>query len=286
MLAAKFCGVKIRIHTVAGLPLMVEKGFTYQLLKFIERITYAAATEVWPNSNSLLGFILAEKLTRPGKLRIIGRGSTNGIDINRFSKESLDEKILSDIRIQINYSAEKNYLLCIGRLVVDKGIVELVNVFKQLYETDPSVKLILVGGFENTLDPLPVNTLNEIETTGSIIHIPWTDHVEYYMHLARYFVFPSHREGFPNVLLQAGAMDLPVICSHITGNIDIVTHHETGLIFEAANEEQMLSELRHALAHPQQMEAMAKRLQQIIREDYRQENIWQNILAAYKTLVN
>ena len=84
MLAAKFCGVKIRIHTVAGLPLMVEKGFTYQLLKFIERITYAAATEVWPNSNSLLGFILAEKLTRPGKLRIIGRGSTNGIDINRF----------------------------------------------------------------------------------------------------------------------------------------------------------------------------------------------------------
>jgi len=209
MLAARWCGVKLRIHTVAGLPLMVEKGFTYHLLKFISE----------------------EKLTSPAKLRIIGKGSTNGIDIRRFNKETLDEKIISETRGLINYTSQNKYLLCIGRLVADKGIVELVNVFKQLQENNSTLKLILVGGYEPALDPLPPGTLQEIETNESIIHINWTNHVEYYMHLADLFVFPSHREGFPNVLLQAGAMELPIICSHITGNIDIVTNNETGLIF-------------------------------------------------------
>ena len=286
MMAAKLCGVKMRIHTVAGLPLMVEKGFKYQLLKFIEKLTYAAANQVWPNSNSLLNFITTKKLVKPVKLRIIGKGSTNGIDIKRFNKDALDEKMLTEIKEEINHSAQNKYLLCICRLVVDKGIVELVNAFKQLQKTDSSVKLILVGGYETTLDPLPRATLHEIETNNAIIHVNWSNNVEYYMRLADYFVFPSHREGFPNVLLQAGAMELPVICSHITGNIDIITNNETGLIFDCSNEQQILSLLQYAIVHPQHMQIMAKKLQQIIREDYRQENIWQNILTAYKSLVN
>ena len=286
MLAAKLCGVKIRIHTVAGLPLMVERGFKYRLLKFIEKITYASASQVWPNSNSLLRFISEKKLVDAAKLRIIRKGSTNGIDINRFNKDTLDEKVVTEIKNQLNYSSQNKYLLCIGRLVVDKGIVELVNVFVQLQKNDPSLKLILVGGYEPLLDPLPVNTLQQIETNNAIIHINWSNNVEYYMHLANYFVFPSHREGFPNVLLQAGAMELPVICSRITGNIDIITDNETGLIFEPGNEQQMLSLLQYAMAHAQDMQAMAKKLQQIVREDYRRENIWQNILTAYKSLVN
>jgi len=106
------------------------------------------------------------------------------------------------------------------------------------------------------------------------------------MHLADLFVFPSHREGFPNVLLQAGAMELPIICSHIAGNIDIVANNETGLIFEQGNEQQMLKLILHALTHEQQMELMAKKLKENIKENYLQENIWQNMLEAYKSLVN
>lgn len=286
MLAAKICGVRTRIHTVAGLPMMVEKGLKYQVLKFVEKLTYASASEVWPNSNSLKHFIQEKGLCKPAKLKMIGKGSTNGIDLNRFSKRDLDEKIISNIKTELNYSPEKTYLLCIGRLVADKGVVELVNVFVQLQKKDRSVILLLVGGFEPDLDPLPAATLLEIETNSSIVHISWTDHVEYYMHLAHYFVFPSHREGFPNVLLQAGAMELPVICSQITGNIDIVTNNETGLIFECGNEQQILKLLEYALAHPQHMNIMAKQLQSRIQESYRQENIWQNMLAAYQSLVN
>lgn len=286
MLAAKICGVRTRIHTVAGLPLMVEKGFKYQVLKFSEKLTYSSAGQVWPNSNSLMQFIREKKLCRPEKLRMIGKGSTNGIDLSRFSKQALDEKIISNVKKELNYSPEIIYLLCIGRLVADKGVVELVNVFEQLQKKNTSLKLVLVGTFETSLDPLPAATLHEIETNPSIIHITWTNHVEYYMQLAHYFVFPSHREGFPNVLLQAGAMELPVICSQITGNIDIVTHNETGLVFESGDEHQLLKLLEYALAHSQHMKTMAKQLQSEISENYRQENIWQNMLAAYKSLVN
>jgi glycosyltransferase involved in cell wall biosynthesis len=286
MLAAKLCGVKVRIHTVAGLPLMVEKGVKYRLLKFIEKLTYAAANQVWPNSNSLMQFIRRQKLCKAAKLNIISKGSTNGIDVDRFSKESLDENLIREIRQQLGYTEQHTYLLCIGRLVKDKGIVELVQVFKQLQISDENLRLILVGEFEALLDPLPQDTLNEITDNPAIIHINWSNHVEYFMHLADFFVFPSHREGFPNVLLQAGAMGLPVICSQITGNIDIVTNNETGLIFESGNEQQLHKLLQYALLHPKHMQTMTKKLQQQVRSNYRRENIWQNMLEAYKTLVN
>jgi glycosyltransferase involved in cell wall biosynthesis len=286
MMAAKLCGIKVRIHTVAGLPLMVEKGFKYQLLKFIEKLTYSSAGQVWPNSNSLLQFIVKNKLCQTSKLSIIAKGSTNGIPLNRFCKESLDEKITEEIKGAINYSPQNTYLLCIGRLVVDKGIAELVQVFTQLQKTNDDLILILVGEYETSLDPLPAETLREIQINPSIIHINWTNQVEYYMHIADFFIFPSHREGFPNVLLQAGAMGLPVICSHITGNIDIVTNNETGLIFDSGNEQQMLKLLQYALLHPQHMQTMAKKLQQEIKENYPQENIWQKIMEAYKSSVN
>jgi glycosyltransferase involved in cell wall biosynthesis len=286
MLAAKLCGVKIRIHTVAGMPLMVEKGFKLWLLSSIEKLTYSAANHVWPNSRSLYNYIVEHQFTSQKKLQIISKGSTNGINIARFSKNALDEKIVTEIKNSIHYSSEFIYLLCIGRLVADKGIVELVHVFTALQKKQPRLKLILVGDFENSLDPLPQDILEQIQTNHNIIHISWTQQVEYYMHIAHLFVFPSHREGFPNVLLQAGAMELPIICSRIPGNVDIVIHRQTGLIFETANETDMEAQVQYALAEPLHMQLMAVGLQQIIDMDYRRENIWQNILATYNSLLH
>ncbi|HQW84443.1 MAG TPA: glycosyltransferase family 4 protein [Ferruginibacter sp.] len=286
MVAARICAVKCRIHTVAGLPMMVEKGNKYRLLKFIEKVTYAAASQVWPNSQSLMQFILNNKLCLPGKIKVIGNGSTNGVNTNRFSRNKLDVKILDNIIEEINHSTENKYLLCIGRLVVDKGIIELVNVFTQLQKDNENLILILAGEYETELDPLPKATLQEIKINPSIIHINWTNYVEYYMYLSDIFIFPSHREGFPNVLLQAGAMQLPVICSRIAGNIDIVTDKMTGLIFDCGNEQQLLQQVEYAIEKPLQVQRMAMQLQTEIKENYQQEVIWQNILCAYKKLVN
>ena len=286
MLAARICFVKVRIHTVAGLPLMVEKGGKLALLTFIEKLTYASANQVWPNSNSLKKYIASHKLTRPGKLSVIASGSTNGIDLNRFNVQSLSPDIIKEVKNQILFSEENIYLLCIGRLVLDKGIVELVNAFIQLHKKNSALKLILVGDFEEVLDPLPEAILKEIETNKSIIHIRWTNQVAYFMAVANLFIFPSHREGFPNVLLQAGAMQLPIICSEIPGNIDIVENKKTGLIFEVANTAQLSSCVEHALTHMPEMKAMALTLHNYIIENFRRENIWNSILMKYHSLLN
>jgi glycosyltransferase involved in cell wall biosynthesis len=286
MLASKISGVKVRIHTVAGLPLMVEKGFKFQLLKFIEKLTYASANHVWPNSFSLLNYIEERKLTKEQKLKVISKGSSNGIDLSRFSIANFNLDILSEVKKSIDYNADNIYLLSIGRLVKDKGIIELVETFKSLQFNQQNIKLVLVGKFEMELDPLPTNILEEIKTNANIIHIDWTAYVEYYISLATLFVFPSHREGFPNVLLQSGALGTPIICSSIAGNVDIVEDDNTGLCFEVGNIMQMEKQITFALNNPDRMKGMAEKLKNSIFKFYDREIIWNAILQEYKTLMH
>ena len=286
MLAAKVCGIKLRIHTVAGMPLAVETGFKLKLLKFIEKLTYAAANHVWPNSFSLLSFITENKFTSSKKLKVISKGSSNGIDLNRFSKSNFNESILKSVKDSIQYNSLNIYLLCIGRLVKDKGIVELVDSFKNIEKNNTKVKLILVGVFEEQLDPLPVKTINEIKTNPNIIHIDWSNHVEYYISLANMFIFPSHREGFPNVLLQSGAICTPIICSKIAGNVDIVENNITGLMFDIGNQIQLENQINFALQNGDLMKNMANTLKENIYNNFGKEKIWQSILQEYKMLLN
>lgn len=286
MLAAWFCNIKVRIHTVAGLPMMVEKGFKYQLLKFIEKLTYSAATQVWPNSNSLKKYIEQHHLANPAKIFVISKGSSNGINLKRFNKSLLEEVVIAETKKSINFSIEYIYLLCVGRLVADKGVVEVVKAFIELQKENAALKLILVGDYEETLDPLPKYVLDEIKTNQAIIHIRWTDYVEYYMALAHIFIFPSHREGFPNVLLQAASMELPIICSNITGNIDIVEHNKTGLIFEPGKTDQITDAVKYALVNKDTLKTMAANLYSQVTENYNREIIWKNILEKYQSLLN
>lgn len=286
MLAAKFAKVPVRIHTVAGLPLMATTGTKRKLLLFIEKLTYWGAQHVWPNSYSLKTIIEENKLAPTNKLNIIGKGSTNGIDLKRFSKNVLQQDILEEVKQSINFNDRNCYLLCVGRLVADKGIEELVTAFVRLQPLYRNLKLVLVGQLEQELDPLPENIINQIQRNGDIKHIAWSEYVEYYMSIANFFVFPSHREGFPNVLLQAGAMELPIICSKIEGNVDIVSHKKTGLIFEKGNVTEMVELIKNSVEGTVNSLQMAITLRQEIETFYSNGFIWAELANTYEVLLN
>ncbi len=283
MLAARSAGIKVRIHTVGGLPLIIETGFKRKLLMLTEKLTYFGATEVWPNSRSMMNFIIDRKLAKAEKLAVIDNGSTNGIDLKKFSKKNLNEGIKTKIKETLP-QLNGLIILCVGRMVKDKGIEELVTVFEELQKQYP-LQLILIGPFERHLDPLSSQTLDIIINNPAINHISWSDSIEYYMDLADIFIHPSHREGFPNVILQAGAMHLPVICSNIPGNADIIQNEKTGLMFKAKNENDLYAKLKFAIENREKTEKIANALFEEVTQLYSRKRIHEVILNTYNCLL-
>jgi len=285
MLAAKLAGVKIRIHTIAGLRFVTTKGFSRRVLIFMEKLTGKAATHVWPNSFSLEEYIKENKLVRPAKLEVIGWGSSNGIKLSRYSPAAIEEEKLQDTKKLIQYDPSLIYFLSVGRIVHDKGMDELLNAFVRLYSINPAVRLLLVGAFEDEVDPVSDTTRQLINTHPAVIMAGWSDAVEYFMPLSFALVHPSHREGFPNVLLQAGAMGCPVICSRIDGNIDIVKHQQTGLIFEVKNEDELYSQLKYALDNPAILQQYAITLRRQIEQYFDQPIVHSLLHKKYMELL-
>jgi glycosyltransferase involved in cell wall biosynthesis len=285
MLAAKFAGIKIRIHTIAGLRFMTSEGLGRKILMNMEKLTAWAATHVWPNSFSLLKYIRDNKLVPDKKMEVIGLGSSNGINLSRFSPAVLDTEKLKKIKEKIGYDEKLIYLLCVGRIVKDKGIDELVKAFEKAYKNNNELRLILVGEFEDELDPVGNEVRDILQTHSGIILTGWSESVEYYMHFSFALVHPSYREGFPNVLLQAGAMGCSVICSRIEGNIDIVEHQKTGLLFTVKDEADLLQQLEYGLANKDILKEYSRALRAKIEEYFNQPALHRLIHKRYLELL-
>ncbi|HAS60590.1 MAG TPA: glycosyltransferase family 1 protein, partial [Algoriphagus sp.] len=203
MIAANLAGVKIRIHTLAGIPAMAAEGQKKGLLESAEKWTYSNATEVWPNSHGLKNFVIEKELCSERKLKVIGSGSSNGVDLAKYNRSALKENHLVAATMRILPGEDDFLILAVGRLVKDKGIEELVRAFLASKIVSSS-KLVLLGSFEQDLNPLSPEIIQTIQDHPRIVQIDWSDHVAHYMALADVLVHASHREGFPNVLLEAG----------------------------------------------------------------------------------
>ncbi len=285
MVAAKMAGVKVRIHTLAGIPYMVMQGRKKGLMENVERWTFNAATEVWPNSESLKAFVESEGLCAPEKLRIIGKGSSNGVDLTKFNRSPLKENHLVAATMRIKPGDDEFIILSVGRLVKDKGIEELVKAFLESKITQKS-KLVLLGTFEQELNPLSPSTIQIIHDHPNIVQINWTDHVAHYMALSDVLVHASHREGFPNVLLEAGAMQLPIICSDIIGNKDLITQQKTGLIFPVKNIEVLKEALEFSFVKREIMAEMAQNLYHEISNRFSRTQMHQEIFTNYQRVLS
>lgn len=285
MVAAKLAGVPVRIHTLAGLPLISRSKTQQTLLSLIEKTTFRLANEVWPNAYSLKDYIIRKKLVNEKKVNVIGNGSSNGVDLEQFSRSNLQENHLVAATMRIKPGENEFVYLAVGRMVKDKGIAELVEAFIHSKIVSRS-KLVLLGDFEQDLNPLERKTINQISDHPKIVHVPWSDHVAHYMALCDVLVHPSHREGFPNVLLEAGAMCCPVICSDIEGNKEIATHKKTALIYPVGRAEVLQEALEFAFVKRAEMQGFAEKLHEKVVSGYDRKSMHNSILKAYNRMLN
>ena len=284
MMAAKLAGVKIRLHTVAGLPLMEATGNKRKVLNFVEKLTYSCATKVYPNSQGLYDFILKEKLGKADKIEVIGNGSSNGIDVNHFDPALFSDEANQTLKQQLGISKDDFVFVFVGRLVKDKGINELINAFKTLQLSNPQpLKLLLVGPLEQDLDPLPQDVLDEIEKNENIISVGFQKDVRPYFAVSNCLAFPSYREGFPNVVLQALAMGIPTLVSNINGCNEIVKENYNGLIFPPKDESSLLDSMEKILKNDLYNDIQAVSRSSIMI--YRQEVIWELLKENYDKLM-
>ena len=288
MLAARLAGVPHRLHTVAGLPLMEATGTKRKILNIVEKLTYSSATRVYPNSKGLYDFILQNNFTQSNKLKIIANGSSNGIDTAFFSPDQVTEIERVTLREKLSIQPDDFVFVFVGRIVSDKGINELIKAFSQLQavENKPTgIKLLLVGGLENDLDPLNPETLAEINQNKDIISVGFQQDVRSFFAIADALVFPSYREGFPNVVMQAGAMGLPSIVSDINGCNEIIIEGENGLIIPPKNVEK-LKEKMLTLAKDKNLYTKLKgNSRRMIENRYEQSVVWNALLEEYEGLL-
>lgn len=286
MLAAWLCRVPVRMHTVAGLPLIESTGFKRIILEIVERITYSCATKVYPNSFGLRDFILKNEYCSLSKLKVIGNGSTNGIDSNYFSRNAISKFELETIRNNYHLSSENFIFIFIGRLVKDKGINELVLAFDSLYKNNDNVKLFLVGFEEPELDPLEKQTLDILTKNPAIILTGWQSDVRPLLAVANVMVFPSYREGLPNVPLQACAMDVPCIVTDINGCNEIIKNEYNGLLIPVKNAKALQAAMERLLIENDLYLKLKSNTRDSVINKYDQKIIWEKIREEYVNHLN
>ena len=289
MLAARLAGVPHRLHTVAGLPLMEATGIKRKILNFVEKLTYSSATRVYPNSKGLYDFILQNNFTQSNKLKIIANGSSNGINTTFFSPAQVSEIEKVALREKLNIQPDDFVFVFVGRIVSDKGINELIKAFSELQTAENNeltgIKLLLVGGLESDLDPLNPETLAEINQNKDIISAGFQQDVRPFFAISDALAFPSYREGFPNVVMQAGAMGLPSIVSDINGCNEIIVEGENGLIIPSKNVEK-LKEKMLTLARDKNLYIKLKEnSRRMIENRYEQSVVWKALLEEYEGLL-
>lgn len=287
MLGARLAGVPIRLHTVAGLPLTVATGKKRKLLEFVEKLTYRCATKVFPNSVEQSQFILEQGFASKAKLKVIGYGSSNGIDTAHFDPIKVSETTKTSLRQELGIAPEDVMFLFVGRVVSDKGVNELVEAFEKLPVNHQNSKahLVIVGNREDHLNPLHPETEKNIAANDYIHAVGYKTNVIDYFATADVLTFPSYREGFPNVVMQAAAMQLNAIVSDINGCNEIITNGENGWIVPSKNVEQLQECMHWCLTHPEESKKMGQKSRKLMQEKYERKFVWEELLKEYKRLL-
>lgn len=285
-LAGWLARVPVRLYHVHGLRYMTASGWKRRVLGWTEWICCRLANRVLCVSHSIRNIVIAEGFCPPEKITVLLSGSINGIDSStRFNPNFVGSEARRRVRESLGISPEAPVLGFVGRIVKDKGISELADAWEVLREEFPDLQLIIVGPFEPH-DPVSVrveNLLREdkrIHLTGQI-----TDTPPLYASMDL-LVLPSHREGFPNVPLEAGAMQLPVVATRIPGTMDAVEDGSTGTLVPPHDAPALASAIRTYIHDPGLRRRHGGAGRARVLRDFRQQALWHALHELYLHLID
>jgi len=285
MIAAFLAGVPVRIYSLHGLPLETARGLKRVVLRWTEKISCLLATRILPVGASLRRSGIAEGLASAAKMKVLGKGSINGVDaLGRFNPipEALSES--TTLRRTLGIPHDARVIGFVGRIVLDKGLEDLVKAWKSLREEYPDLHLLVVGAFEPQ-DPIskPSEELlrsdPRVHLTGNVLSMRPMYGV------MQIVVLPTYREGFPTVPLEAAAMGLPVIATRVTGCVDAIVDGVTGTLVAARDPVQLRDALRTYLDDRELSLEQGRAGRARVLRDFRQEVVWESFHREYRRLL-
>lgn len=281
MMAAWMTRVPVRVHTFTGLVFPTATGLTQKILILTDRITCACATHVIPEGEGVKNDLTNYRITKK-PLRVLGHGNVRGIDLEHYNPE------LSEVKAEAAKLRKDGVFtfVFVGRLVGDKGINELVGAFERLHKEYPATRLLLVGPEESNLDPLKPETLAKIKENPSIEAVGSQPDVRPWFVAADVLVFPSYREGFPNVVIEAGAMGLPSIVTDINGSREIIIEGRNGTIIPARDEDALYQAMKQMVDNLDQLKSMASEARPLIASRYEQSYVRRCLKEYYKEILS
>ena len=247
-----------------------------------DKLTCACATHIIPEGEGVKKDLIDNKITRK-PLQVLGYGNIRGVDMEYYSRTNEVVEKAAVLRDSSRFT-----FLFVGRIVRDKGINELVAAFQRLAVENPYVRLFLVGAYEENLDPVDSLTVEAIKKESRIVSVgrkSGTDLLAYYA-ASDCFVFPSYREGFPNTVLEAGAMDLPCIVTDINGSREIIKDGFNGLIIPAHDEDALCEAMKWMIENPEERKSMARVSRGHIDVHYEQGYVRRCLYEYYRPLLS
>lgn len=283
MVAAWLCRVPHRLYTIAGLADL--SGVRGRLLDLAEWVTFACATGIYPNSKNMMDIYLKKGMFKASKAKVLLNGSSNGIDVDYFSEDQIPNETVAAIRNQFNCKPDTMMFVFIGRVTGDKGVNELIQAFGMLSKGQyVDAKLMIVGSYEKELDPVAPETQNEIETNGNIVFAGFQSDVRPYILAADALILPSYREGMPNVVMQAGALNRPCIVTNINGSNEIIIEGKNGNIVPRKDTQALYKMMKAYCDDSDKVKEMGRNARELIMTRYRRQDLWDALLKEYQSL--
>ena len=273
MMAAWLTRVPRRVHTFTGLVWPTSTGIKRRILMATDWITCACATHIIPEGEGVKNDLLNHHITRK-PIKVLGYGNVRGIDLEHYNPAAVDVPAHAGFTF-----------VFVGRVVRDKGINELIAAFDRLHHEYPEIRLVLVGPSEDSLDPVSKTTADRIGQGDGINAVGGQRDVRPFYAAADALVFPSYREGFPNVVIEAGAMGLPSIVTDINGSREIIIDGQNGVIVPSKDEEALYQAMKDFVEHPDKVAAMAANARPLIASRFEQGYVRQCLYDFYHEIL-